>query len=44
MLMKITQTKEQYLSPESEVLELKSEGVVCASGELEDNKYENVTW
>ena len=26
-----TQTKDQYISPECEVLEIKSEGVVCAS-------------
>ena len=27
----ITQTKEQYISPESEVLEIKSEGVMSMS-------------
>lgn len=34
--------KQMYLSPVCEILELKSEGVVCVSGGLglEDNKYE----
>ena len=27
----ITQTKEQYISPECEMLLVKSEGVICAS-------------
>ncbi len=31
MLMMITQTKEQYISPECEVLTLQEEGVICAS-------------
>jgi len=34
--------KELYLSPVCEILELNSEGVVCAS--LGDNKYEYETW
>ena len=33
----ITQTKEQYISPECEVLEIKLEGVIAASApEYED--------
>lgn len=31
MLMMITQTKEQYISPECEVLTLQEEGVICSS-------------
>ena len=31
MLMMITQTKEQYIAPECEVLTLQEEGVICAS-------------
>ena len=42
--MMIKQPKDQYLSPECEVLEVKSEGVVCASGGLGDDKYEIVVW
>lgn len=35
--MKIVQTKEQYLSPECEVLEVRPEGVIAASApEYED--------
>ena len=29
--MMITQTKEQYIAPECEVLTLQEEGVICAS-------------
>lgn len=36
--------KELYLSPQCEVIEVKTEGVVCASGDLQDNKYEYETW
>ena len=32
--MMITQTKDQYISPECEVLEIKSEGIVCASSDF----------
>ena len=31
MLMMITQTKEQYIAPECEVLTLQEEGVICSS-------------
>lgn len=32
--MMITQPKDQYISPECEVLEIKPEGVIAASGEF----------
>ena len=32
----ITQTKDQYLSPECEVLEIKPEGIIAASGDAQD--------
>lgn len=32
----ITQTREQYISPECEVLMIKPEGVIAASGEAPD--------
>ena len=35
-LMMITQTKDQYLSPECEVLEIKPEGIIAASGDAPD--------
>jgi|GEM_PF-2421919 len=35
-LMMITQTKDQYLSPECEMLEIKPEGIIAASGEVPD--------
>lgn len=40
----ITQTKEQYISPRSEELEIKLEGVIAASGGLGDDEYEKEEW
>ena len=34
----ITQPKEQYISPECEVLKLCNEGIICGSGEVPDMK------
>ena len=31
-------TKDQYISPESEVLKLCNEGIICGSGEVPDMK------
>ena len=38
----IEQTKEQYVSPESEALELRFEGMMAVS--LKDNEYEEEKW
>ena len=35
-LMMITQTKDQDLSPECEMLEIKPEGIIAASGDAPD--------
>ena len=35
--MMITQTKDQYISPECEVLEIKPEGVIAASAPNYEN-------
>ena len=40
----VTQTKEQYISPECEGLDVRLEGVIAASGGLGDNKYEKEEW
>ena len=40
----VTQTKEQYISPECEELDVRLEGVIAASGGLGDNKYEKEEW
>ena len=40
----VTQTKEQYISPECEMLDVRLEGVIAASGGLGDNKYEKEEW
>ena len=40
----ITQPKEQYTPPRSEELNVRLEGVIAASGGLEDNKYEKEEW
>lgn len=42
--MRKTETKEQYISPECEVLKVTLEGVIAASGGLKDNEYEKETW
>ena len=36
--------KELYLSPQCEELNVRLEGVIAASGGLEDNKYEKEEW
>ena len=40
----VTQTKEQYISPECEELDVRLEGVIAASGGLGDDKYEKEEW
>ena len=37
--MKTIQTKEQYVLPECEVLEMQPEGIICASGEVPDMEH-----
>jgi len=43
-LMMITQTKDQYISPECEVLSVKSEGVICASVENPFDSNKELDW
>ena len=40
----VTQTKEEYISPECEELDVRLEGVIAASGGLGDDKYEKEEW
>ena len=41
-----TTNKQRYEIPEVEIVEIKAEGMVCASGSgsLNDDTYENQTW
>ena len=41
-----TTNKQCYEIPEGEIVEIKAEGMVCASGSgsLNDDTYENQTW
>ena len=42
IMMMMTQAKEQYASPDCELLEMKLEGVIAAS--LTDDEYETEKW
>lgn len=37
-------TENIYASPQMEIVELLSEGVLCASGETQDYNYEDFAW